>query len=64
MDNSFVEKLVKELKVEIARGEAFLGDGSAKDYAEYREMVGKLTGVRVSLMLVQDLYGSAAKEDF
>lgn len=62
--DSIVEKLVKELKVEIQRIESFLGDGSANDYAGYREMVGKANALKGVLVFISDLRGSTSEEDF
>jgi len=55
MVNDFVELLIDNFKQQVDSKETALGKGSAQDYAEYREMVGRLRGLREAIETVKDL---------
>lgn len=59
-----VERAIKELEGEVARGEVFLGDGSARDFPEYKEMVGKIAGIKGAIRIIKELQGQQKEEDF
>lgn len=56
------ELLNSKLQDRIQDMEMSLSNGSAKDYAEYRELCGVIRGLRSAQMEVQDL-ASRLKED-
>jgi len=49
------ELLSSKINERIQNTEASLSSGSAKDYAEYRELCGVIRGLRSALMECQDL---------
>ncbi|NDG25785.1 MAG: hypothetical protein EB120_01245 [Proteobacteria bacterium] len=49
------ELLSSKIDERIQNTEASLSSGSAKDYAEYRELCGVIRGLRSALMECQDL---------
>ena len=59
---SVFDLLHKKYQERILNLELSLSNGSAKDYAEYRELCGVIRGLRSAQMEVQDLE-SRIKED-
>ena len=51
---------VKDLKKD---SEAFLADGAAKDYAEYREACGMIRGLSAALREIEDLSRNNMEDD-
>ena len=49
------ELLITKIQERIKNVEESLNNGSAKDYAEYRELCGVIRGLRSALMECQDL---------
>lgn len=49
------ELLITKIQERIKNVEESLNNGSAKDYAEYRDMCGVIRGLRTAQMEVEDL---------
>ena len=60
--NSVFDLLQKKLQDRIQNLNESVSNGSAKDYAEYRELCGVIRGLRSAQIEVQDLE-SRTKED-
>jgi len=55
--------LISKFKEDVAVATQFLGDGCAKDHAEYREMVGFLRGLKLTIQTIEDLKRSQTREE-
>ena len=55
MAKTVFDVLANKIEVEIASAQNFLEAGSAKDYANYREIVGLIRGLKSSVQHIQDL---------
>ena len=55
MAKTVYDVLINKIEVEIASAQNFLEAGSAKDYANYREIVGLIRGLKSSVQYIQDL---------
>jgi hypothetical protein len=55
--------LIEKMGEDVRASAEFLVAGSAKDYAEYREVVGRIRGLRLSIGATEDLKRSQMEED-
>jgi hypothetical protein len=55
--------LIEIFEEDIASSADFLINGGAKDYAEYREVVGRVRGLRLAVQSTKDLSRSQDEED-
>ena len=55
MAKTVFDVLVERIGAEIASAQSFLEAGSAKDFANYREIVGLIRGLRSSATHIRDL---------
>jgi len=55
--------LIEKFEEDIASSADFLINGGAKDYAEYREVVGRVRGLRLAVQSTKDLSRSQDEED-
>ena len=55
MAKTVYDVLISKIEVEISSAQNFLEVGSAKDYANYREIVGLIRGLKSSVQHIQDL---------
>lgn len=55
--------LEKNIVEQISAAEEHLGGGAVKDYADYREVVGLIRGLKVSLSYVNDLSQNFMEQD-
>jgi|TARA_R100000951_G_scaffold23089_4_gene19198 hypothetical protein len=55
--------LNKQIAEQISAAEEHLGGGAVKDYADYREVVGLIRGLKVSLSYVNDLSQNFMEQD-
>ena len=55
MAKTVYDVLINRIEVEISSAQNFLEAGSAKDYANYREIVGLIRGLKSSVQYIQDL---------
>jgi hypothetical protein len=55
MAKTVYDVLTDKIEEEITSAQNFLNAGSAKDYANYREIVGLIRGLKSSVLYIQDL---------
>lgn len=55
MATTVFDVLIKNIDEEISSAETFLSGGSAKEYAQYREIVGLIRGLNACKTYIQDL---------
>jgi hypothetical protein len=55
MAKTVYDVLINKIEEEMASAQNFLNAGSAKDYANYREIVGLIRGLKSSVLYIQDL---------
>mgnify|MGYP003116231456 CR=1 len=55
MAKTVYDVLIDKIEADMASAQDFLNAGSAKDYANYREIVGLIRGLRSSITHIQDL---------
>jgi hypothetical protein len=63
MAKNIFQVLEGELRAKIAQAQDFLGSGSAKDFAEYRETCGLIRGLETALREVKDLAKNFMEDD-
>ena len=57
------EELVKELQKEIENIKNSLAYGNCSDYHSYREAVGRIAGIEISIGLIKDILSKYIDED-
>jgi len=55
--------LIEKFEEDIASSADFLINGGAKDYAEYREVAGRVRGLRLAVQSTKDLSRSQMDEE-
>lgn len=55
MAKTVYDVLINKIEEEMTSAQNFLNAGSAKDYANYREIVGLIRGLKSSVLHIQDL---------
>ena len=55
--------LIGAFETQISQAQESLGDGAAKDYAEYREVCGRIRGLRLAIYEVQALAKNQRESD-
>jgi hypothetical protein len=55
--------LVEKYEEDVASSADFLVNGGAKDYAEYREVAGRIRGLRLAIQTTKDLSRSQMEDD-
>lgn len=63
MAKTVFDVLIEKFEEDIASSADFLINGGAKDYAEYREVVGRVRGLRLSVQSTKDLSRSQMDEE-
>ena len=63
MDTRVLEVISSQIDDQVAAIQEHLGTGQAEDYAQYREMCGKLTGLLLARRLVKDLQRNLEQDD-
>lgn len=63
MIKKYLDVLVKQLDDKISQIQDALGDGSAKDYEEYRAMCGEIKGLLTARLNVKDLQSRIEEHD-
>jgi hypothetical protein len=63
MAKTVFDVLNERIDEQISSAQVFLSSGSAKDYANYREVVGLLRGLEVSKQFVEDLSRNFMDDD-
>lgn len=55
MAKSIIQVVIEAMDNDIASTTEFLISGSVKDFAEYREAVGRIRGLRLAVQAIKDL---------
>lgn len=63
MANTVFDVLTKQIEDATSSAQEFLENGSATDYAGYREVVGLIRGLQTSLSYVKDLSRNYMDDD-
>jgi len=63
MIDKYLDVLVKQLDDKISQIQDALGNGSAKDYEEYRAMCGEIKGLLTARLNIKDLQQRAKEYD-
>ena len=63
MAKTVFDVLVDKFEEEVASSQQFLVNGGAKDFAEYREVVGRIRGLQLTIQITKDLLRSQMEED-
>ena len=63
MANTVFDVLTKQIEDATSSATEFLENGSATDYANYREVVGLIRGLQTSLQYVKDLSRNYMDDD-
>lgn len=63
MAKTIFDVLIEKFEEDIASSADFLINGGAKDYAEYREVAGRVRGLRLAVQSTKDLSRSQMDEE-
>jgi hypothetical protein len=63
MAKSVFDVLLMKHEEDVASSTLFLVNGGAKDFAEYREVVGRIRGLQLAIQTTKDLSRSQMEED-
>lgn len=63
MSKTVFDVLVEKYEEDVASSADFLVNGGAKDYAEYREVAGRIRGLRLAIQTTKDLSRSQMEDD-
>lgn len=63
MAKTVFDVLIEKFEEDIASSADFLINGGAKDYAEYREVAGRVRGLRLAVQSTKDLSRSQMDEE-
>ena len=63
MAKTVFDVLVMKHEEDVSSAIQFLVNGGAKDFAEYREVVGRVRGLQLAIQTTKDLWHSQKEED-
>ena len=63
MAKSVFDVLLMKYGEDVSSSTQFLANGGAKDFAEYREVVGRIRGLQLAIQTTQDLLRSQDDDD-
>ena len=63
MDTRVLEVISSQIDDQVTAIQEHLGSGQAEDYAQYREMCGKLTGLLIARRITKDLQRNLEQDD-
>ena len=63
MAKTVFDVLIKKYEEDTASSLQFLAGGGAKDFSEYREVVGRIRGLQLAIQTTKDLSRSQMEED-
>ena len=63
MNNKILKLLSEKIDDKVAQLQEALGSGSAKDYVEYKAMVGEIKGLLTARLNIQDLQKHLEESD-
>lgn len=63
MAKTVFDVLVEKYEEDVSSSTQFLGSGGAKTYEEYKEVVGRIRGLRFAIQTTKDLARSQMEDD-
>ena len=63
MAKSVFDVLLMKYGEDVSSSIQFLANGGAKDFSEYREVVGRIRGLQLAIQTTKDLLRSQMEED-
>jgi hypothetical protein len=63
MAKSVFDVLLMKYGEDVSSSTQFLANGGAKDFSEYREVVGRIRGLQLAIQTTKDLSRSQMEED-
>ena len=63
MAKTVFDVLVQKHEEDVTSATQFLANGGAKDFSEYREVVGRIRGLQLAIQTTKDLSRSKMEED-
>ena len=63
IDSETLRYIVSKYELEQEKVTAFLADGNAKTYEQYRELCGQLRGLDIAITVISDLAKSLEDDD-
>lgn len=63
MAKTVFDVLVQKYEEDVASSTQFLVGGGVKDFAEYKEVVGRIRGLQLAIQTTKDLSRSQMEED-
>jgi len=63
MAKTVFDVLLEKHEEDVASSTQFLSSGGAKDYAEYKEVVGRIRGLQLAIQTTKDLQRNFTEED-
>jgi hypothetical protein len=63
MAKTVFDVLLQKHEEDVASSSQFLCSGGAKDYAEYKEVVGRIRGLQLAIQTTKDLQRNFTEED-
>ena len=63
MGKTVYDVLIEKFEEDVASSSQFLANGGAKDFAEYREEVGRIRGLQLAIQSTKDLSRSQMEDD-
>jgi hypothetical protein len=63
MAKSVFDVLVMKYEEDVISSAQFLANGGAKDFTEYREVVGRIRGLQLAIQTTKDLSRSQMEEE-
>ena len=63
MDTRVLEVISSQIDDQVTAIQEHLGSGQAEDYAQYREMCGKLSGLLIARRITKDLQPNLEQDD-
>ena len=63
MAKTVFDVLIQKYEEDVASSTQFLVGGGAKDFAEYKEVVGRIRGLQLAIQTTKDLSRSQMEDD-
>ena len=63
MAKTVFDVLLEKHEEDVASSTQFLASGGPKDYAEYKEVVGRIRGLQLAIQTTKDLQRNFTEED-
>ncbi len=63
MGKTVYDVLIEKFEEDVASASQFLVNGGAKDFSEYREVVGRIRGLQLAIQTTKDLSRSQMEDE-